>query len=109
MPLKLASPDHLYDVPVTVELPDGETAEYTAQFRVPKTSDLTDLSSDADVVRSYLGGFAGIMDADGKPLPDNEQSIQMLAEIPFFARATGRAFVRWAFGVAEKNSATPLA
>lgn len=104
--LRLADPAAMYEVQVPVTLPGGEVQEYTATFQVPSNSELADLPTDAEIVRRHLVRFSGIRDADDEPLDGRDEAVKaQLADIPYFARATARAFVEWAAGVEEKNSA----
>lgn len=105
--LKIAASDEVYDVPVSVTLPDGESHEYTARFRYPGQADLTEMleaqTADAAMLESRLVGWKGIADAEGEALAFGADSLKTLIDIPYFVSATARAYVAWALGLPAKN------
>ena len=107
---KLPDPNATWKVPVTVRVPgDGvapEEHEFTAHFRWLERSALKELVAGEDDLaffKSVLAGFEGIDDHAGEPLPFNDDSMTVLVEIPYFARAVVDTYLTWHQGLPIKN------
>ncbi len=111
---RIAPPDQIYDVPLTVQVPaDGgtEAQRCTVRFRLLPASQTRRLAleGDADLAEAVLAGWKDICDAKGKPLAVDDENRATLLDIPYFQRAVVLGYLTWAAGVPEKNSAAPPA
>ena len=117
MPLRLASPDDTFPLPITLAVPalDGGTVEhhFTAEVSLIPDSELqrlvamppTDGGGDKGLLRAVLNGWDGIEDHTGAPLAFSEETRELLLDITYFTPQVAVQYVQWLSGVPEKNSA----
>ena len=112
MTFRLADPDALYDVPVSIPaLAEGGEApppmECVVRFRLLPRSETTAaiLRGDGPFIRKVVAGWSGIERHDGTPLEYSEENLRLLSDIPHFCVAVSGVYGRWAAGLPGKTSA----
>lgn len=108
--LRLAEPDGVYEVPVTIAVPaDGgpEERTFTAHFRLasPEAANTAMQQGDAAYLKLVLVGWSGVSDHDGAPVEFSAENLDRLAGIPYFSLGVSRAFERFALGLPGKTLA----
>ena len=90
---KLASPDTLYRTDVEVVVPQekggAQAFDIVVLMRCLPHDHYLDytVKGDAEVVRQVVGGWEGIEDEAGEPLPFTQENLATLSGLPYFSAA----------------------
>ncbi len=118
------------NLPVPVEVPDGEAAtivlrvkyltnsevqvllrevfESRRLIREPKDGELPTIMSDFDLAKRLVVGWGRVGDEEGNEIPFSEQALASAMDIRYFQNAVGDALLEHLLNGRKKNS-TPLA
>lgn len=115
MTFRLADPEKLYPFDVTIDVPseDGfEPQTCRLMFRLLSTEEEADLITKGDL--EYLKGVVGGWDEsvcghDGAPLEFGDETLEMLAGIPYFVVSVQREYRRFMLVLPGKTSRQPRA
>lgn len=110
---RLASPDDTYPGSVEAMVPGADAPQrFPVRWRLLKDSEINALlaQGSATLLKRAVAGWEGVHEHDGTAIPFSDQNLALLLDkAPYVRRAMLDAYVRFAAGQPEKNSATPPA